>query len=175
MTTPMPDMPTVSVEECIRYLKGYCVDEKAASHLRSLSAECERLRTDKHFSDTSLDILAGIATQVSGIDCPKKSYADISKVLREMKARLDAAEAIVAKLPKTADGVPMIHGETYWYNGAMGDIIECHSELVVGTETCGCPTFSCYSTREAADAALVGGAKCKVASPANYPSREDRG
>jgi len=73
-------------------------------------------------------------------------------------------EAIVAKLPKTADGVPVVPGMTLWtrYFGVpiktqpeafiVTYISPAGGEFVIGNETTISIPNCCYSTREAAEA-----------------------
>jgi hypothetical protein len=79
------------------------------------------------------------------------------------KARAEAAEAVVAKLPKTADGVPITPGMELW--GSLGWNNEPAKATLRGTYAEGYsvgtpewgmnvrPEVECYSTREAAEAA----------------------
>jgi len=83
-----------------------------------------------------------------------------------IEARVKALEALVARLPKTADGVPIAGDMVVWLceEGAI------NPKIVWGTKWSGlCGTHilfehesrlpgECYSTREAAEAAEEGGA-----------------
>ena len=73
----------------------------------------------------------------------------------EIYDRIAELEAIVEKLPKTADGVAVVPEETVWFRG-MGLTVRWHHSLQrwAGVQGSWCPDISsCYSTREAAEAA----------------------
>ena len=87
--------------------------------------------------------------------------------IHRLLARLDALQALVDKLPKTADGVPVVDGDEL-YHPSVGDnsMFGVHAETKAywiwnsgpnegshWTDT----ISSCYSTREAALAAKVEG------------------
>ena len=88
---------------------------------------------------------------------------------KRLTDELRRLEAIVDKLPKTADGVRIILGETelYWRPPDYLDAQPCHLGkcicITIGTELGRCWVFgqtgskqlleNCYSTREAAEAA----------------------
>lgn len=114
MTTPPP---TVSVEECIDRLgdmahraedigvsPNECIYNAIISHLRSLSAEVERLKEtladEDRYTQGVIDTL-GLLYQ--WLDIPPMAENVNSERVRvtiaSLKARLEAAEAIVAKLP----------------------------------------------------------------------------
>lgn len=89
-----------------------------------------------------------------------RSYAAAIDIARR---RISAAEAIVAKLPKTADGVTMILGERYWIPSSIGQVFEQQQLIEIGLEEVVFGVLShldvirfpreCYSTRAAAEAA----------------------
>lgn len=89
--------------------------------------------------------------------------------LREQeKSRADRLQAIVDRLPKTADGVPIVPGMKVWFQRSRNHGWEVTAELVGGYYQSN-GDWSCidfdgdgardYSTREAAEAAKPGGAK----------------
>jgi hypothetical protein len=95
---------------------------------------------------------------------------ELARRLAEAEARAEAAEAVVAKLPKTADGVPVVPGQTVFANWPHGPTVRCYAKheahgpdmvvfgegsTVVNGLSCGIRVFvsDCYSTREAAEAA----------------------
>lgn len=83
------------------------------------------------------------------------SSADVAKPL---KAEIERLRAIVDKLPRTADGVPITPGMIVYY-AARGQVWdEMASEMFISAR-CSCPTperWSWYSTPEAAKAARGG-------------------
>jgi hypothetical protein len=96
----------------------------------------------------------------------RPSYAvveELARRLAEAEARAEAAEADVAKLPKTADGVPITPGMELW--GSLGWNNEPAKATLRGTYAEGYsvgtpewgmnvrPEVECYSTREAAESA----------------------
>lgn len=76
------------------------------------------------------------------------------EMLSRLLARLDALQAVVDRLPKTADGVPVVDDMDLWLT--IGDRVERHTSVVgvyVSYET-PMPIDSCvFSTRAAAEAA----------------------
>ena len=88
--------------------------------------------------------------------------------IRELRAERDRLAAIVAKLPTTADGVPIVPGMTLYIGGTDmgGDNVAGRDPYAVGTvaadhvwasqsdEPNACwPTDQCYATAAARDAA----------------------
>jgi hypothetical protein len=104
------------------------------------------------------DLRAEITDDAEWGDC-----GHLAKVAYELARRLAEAEAIVAKLPKTADGVPITPGMELW--GSLGWNNEPAKATLRGTYAEGYsvgtpewgmnvrPEVECYSTREAAEAA----------------------
>lgn len=89
----------------------------------------------------------------------KDQYLALSDAL----ARIDELEAIVAKMPRTADGVPIVAGDKLWCLLAGGFTrqidVKCGIEGTVMLDGdyyfTTCQPGDCYSTKEAADAALA--------------------
>ena len=89
---------------------------------------------------------------------------DFIDLIETLQQRVADLEAIVAKLPVTADGVPVVPGMSVWYPSPYdGEIYECRNVLrpsatyfpkdgrcQVSTQFIG--VSRCYSTREAAEA-----------------------
>jgi len=98
---------------------------------------------------------------LNGDDYWSAIYADI----RDAAAELERLEAIVAKLPVTADGVPVVPGERFWAEVPEGR--PRNEYLIIKSDPIGidCPRFhrpagsiaiiheECYSTRKAAEEA----------------------
>ncbi len=104
---------------------------------------------------------------------PDREYQKALDVIAEARVEIKRLKAIVAKLPVTADGVPVLPGETYYCcfeNTEDGDkwtVMECryvghaspHVDYdweIPGWPWDGCnspPGFAVYSTRAAAAAA----------------------
>ena len=147
---------------------------KAAKRVADLGAELLRVRTTAHGAAHALDAVG----QVLGIDV---SDRNASRVQREV----EYLKAIVDKLPKTADGVPVtlgmvvycdMSGRPGWssagYTVVAGEVGCENGEWC--SKMCGCLSESesrpvswafervseCYSTREAAEAAAKGN-KCE--------------
>jgi hypothetical protein len=91
----------------------------------------------------------------------------LERQLAAMTERAEKAEAVVAKLPRTKDGVSVVPGEdTVWQwecRGGKYQWVECEINIDYGyleTETDLVNTSrvpQCYSTREVAEAAAVEG------------------
>ena len=79
---------------------------------------------------------------------------DIARLLRTLAAEVDRLEAVVARLPKTADGVPLVDGDRVWVPDGT-EYIYSHpidTDLLYYRTECGVGLFAsaCYSTRDAA-------------------------
>lgn len=82
-------------------------------------------------------------------------------LLIEERQRSERLQAIVDRLPKTADGVPIVPGGDYWSNNDRGtfqwSVVELHQTAASGTfhgSPCVYESYDeCYSTREAAEKA----------------------
>lgn len=79
----------------------------------------------------------------------------IAAATAELRERCERAEAVVAKLPKTADGVPIPPGvHVYWkYNPQLEFIPLGRLSAVPAVGGASEPMSEMYSTREAAQAA----------------------
>ena len=96
------------------------------------------------------------------------------KEYRHLRAKIERLQEIVAKLPKTADGVPVVPGQAIWYwleknNGDVASPAEARQATSPILACCKIYCFNptsvmsdmdgwighrfCYSTREAAEAA----------------------
>lgn len=110
--------------------------------------------SDEEWRELSLDIDAIAA----------EKWVIPTALLRRMKARLDALQAVVDKLPKTADGVPVVPGMTCWrlhdYVGPLdGHVVAIRNNspritLAGQGQTVSFPTREVFSTRALAEAAL---------------------
>ncbi len=69
---------------------------------------------------------------------------------KQMRAERDRLQTIVDKLPKTADGVPVVPGIKVWHRDYLGVVTE---EAGVWKPPFPGLLVCCYSTREAAEAA----------------------
>lgn len=65
----------------------------------------------------------------------------------ELMAEVEELQAIIAKLPRTADGVPVVPGMTLFLLSGSGAIIPTHAKMYTDYEK------EYFSTREAAEAA----------------------
>lgn len=93
--------------------------------------------------------------------------------IEKLRAERDELRAVVERLPKTADGVPVHPGDEVWYGrlgprggmkgphsytvtvyGEVGDIHATGEEGGYMSESYGLRVSECYSTREAAEAAV---------------------
>jgi hypothetical protein len=74
--------------------------------------------------------------------------------VEEAATEIERLQAIVARLPKTADDVPMVPGMTLWnhYNGKVSRI-PCLDFISSNAPTRCCWDGKYYSTREAAEKA----------------------
>lgn len=75
---------------------------------------------------------------------------------KRLKERCAELEAIVAKLPKTADGVPVVPGDELWYRRSRGWLVVAETVGSYDDHNGDSHTVSleqCYSTREAAEKA----------------------
>lgn len=104
------------------------------------------------YSNDEVDYVVG-----PGID--PGNFDTVVDRLNEQHAEIERLRAIVERLPKTADGVPVTPGMAYWFEymdtpGEFGqlhasEIYNCNGDVVFNTY--------CYSTREAAEAARKAG------------------
>lgn len=103
-------------------------------------------------------------------------YGKDEAAIDEAVAELDRLHAIVELLPKTADGVPVVPGETQWavfcydrddpdeplrvsacnYVGNASDWTDGIKWEIEDCVDCRCEVIGVYSTREAAEAAKGG-------------------
>lgn len=95
-------------------------------------------------------------------DLVKRQYPHVATVVAAAKARIEAMEAVVEKLPLTKDGVRVVPGvDNVWRITWRGDIEQCEIEIRQPYAECEYyfvdPTEvpNCYSTREAAEAAIA--------------------
>jgi hypothetical protein len=84
-------------------------------------------------------------------------YNELARRLASVTAERDRLAEIVAKLPKTANGVPVVPGMDLWgwierYDGTPGAVHQQNWMTAKAEEIA-----KCYSTREAAEAAQRGG------------------
>lgn len=107
--------------------------------------------------------------QDAQMDAEAKYENDMSEMeadRQELEAQLSAAQAIIDKLPKTADGVPVVPGMKVWWshsNGNIDDAEVCELRdggcgVIIWDEATGrlahhLEYVACYSTREAAETA----------------------
>ncbi|MDF1700818.1 MAG: hypothetical protein P1V36_06635, partial [Planctomycetota bacterium] len=126
-------------------------------------------------SDTDIDeaatTIATLRSRVAELEMREDEYktivADISNAADAAEARVAELEAIVGRLPLTADGVRVVPGDLPWFefDGAMrqADDISLDSRsnrdgsfgmaFIVGDDCEWIPLSDCYSTREAAEKA----------------------
>ena len=88
----------------------------------------------------------------------KKTFQQWCEENDELRARIAKLEAIVEKLPKTADGVPVVPGQDVFdYNRYEVFVRHVEMEAFEYDDDGGKCAFGgihdCYSTREAAEAA----------------------
>lgn len=148
-------------------------DRKEALESRKLRAEIERLwGENRAITDRLEKVLCVIDTCRAEIDSSGGREVSIRDELRLRQAKVERLQAIVDKLPKTADGVPVVPGINVfrlWPNTALGcEAVREHtveathlngvSLLGVAHSTSGwgetpIPFDQIFSTREAAEAA----------------------
>lgn len=87
----------------------------------------------------------GLGEPIIGVDLYQASALNACDEIERL-------QAIVAKLPQTADGVPILPGQKVWGIFANKSIEEV--EIIRGSQGGMYP--GCYSTREAAEAAQKG-------------------
>ena len=105
----------------------------------------------------------------------REGLAETPRAALLLADEVERLRAIVGKLPKTADGVPVVPGETYWcaFGDNTGDydtdwvVLDCryvgyakpHVDYdweipgALWEGACSPPGFDVYSTREAAESA----------------------
>lgn len=77
--------------------------------------------------------------------------------IEAVEERIAKLEAVMAKLPKTADGVPVVPGMILYGPNQFDEIQEHYTELEVNGDPLHCQVCgNCYSTRAAAEAAQAG-------------------
>ena len=79
--------------------------------------------------------------------------------VKSLAAEVERLQAIVGRLPHTADGVPICPGDWIWITSTLGAIREkawstSHETVRSGANW---PLARCYSTREAAENAIARG------------------
>ena len=79
-------------------------------------------------------------------------------LLRWAADEIECLRAIVDKLPKTADGVPVVPGTRVWTSRAGGEPVWWADAVLVPA----IPWSDYWSTREAAEAAAKGEYRCRV-------------
>lgn len=92
----------------------------------------------------------------------QNGLAEMESAIDEKDSEIEHLQAIVDKLPKTADGVPIVPGMTVSVLANYGDGLRIHKLVVYDLTSIGCSDgdryhwdcHQCYSTREAAEAAL---------------------
>jgi hypothetical protein len=82
-------------------------------------------------------------------------------LMEEATAEIERLQAIVGRLPKTADGVPIAPGDVVWLIGSHCDPFQVTilNEIVIrypDKETSSHYPSWCYSTRKAAEQARAG-------------------
>ena len=81
---------------------------------------------------------------------------DFHEIIGKQRAEIERLTAIIDKLPKTADGVPVVPGMTVYYRG-MGGVVQTTNEMCVNAIKAAngfiLNPSGCYSTQVAADAA----------------------
>lgn len=84
--------------------------------------------------------------------------------LAHLLAKCDWQRTIIDKLPKTADGMPIVPGRTVWVVANYRNGLRIYKFVVYNLSSIGCSDgdryhwdcHQCYSSREAAEAALDG-------------------
>lgn len=93
----------------------------------------------------------------------EQQYLSLISAAHDLKERAERAEGIVAKLPRTADGVPFVYGNVYVIGTSGGEpyifVTTPATIRFVGDEPYiayrwGAKIARCFSTREAAQASL---------------------
>lgn len=106
----------------------------------------------------SCTLLAGIREAAAELD--RLREAELSALERmdqilnrtcELREQLDRLQAIVDRLPKTVDGVPVVRGDELWHGGKEY-VAEQVAYRRTNTRISMNPTF-CFSSREAENAA----------------------
>ena len=82
--------------------------------------------------------------------CP----ACLAQTCAEQAGKIERLQAVVAKLPKTADGVRVVPGMTVYHRDWQGKVTEERTSWAPPYPKVFC---CCYSTREAAEAAEAEG------------------
>lgn len=152
------------------YLCLECFAEIAAHKIRGTRQEQKR-KSDMDIEIPYVNITQGVPSEIwvaIGRDRYANEYElaiDVAQAVSQRKeAEIDRLQAIIDKLPKTADGVPVTPGMAIWPkleffvpNEQGGTVVLC----IVDTETgerimpydgaAGWQPEKCYSTREAAE------------------------
>lgn len=81
--------------------------------------------------------------------------AQVAAVMEYLCSRLNRLQAIVDKLPKTGDGMPVVPGMEVWVYDDLNDCFPSEEvEVEIPSILLGVEAWSdCYSTKEAAEAA----------------------
>jgi len=87
---------------------------------------------------------------------PHVASRQAARLLSDAADEIERLQAIIDKLPKTADGVPVVPGMTVYYRG-MGGVVQTTNEMCVNAIKAAngfiLNPSGCYSTQVAADAA----------------------
>ena len=128
---------------------------ETADTIRRLAFERDRLQGEAQRLKARLDEIETDEIMVSG------EIQEADERVAKAEAEVQRLKAIVEKLPKTADGVPIVPNKIYWIRGRDGirsirsDSIDVCQDgsLTVGYEGTYYEPEDLYSTREAAEAA----------------------
>ena len=109
------------------------------------------------------DYYASYLHVVEGLKCQQNQQ---DRLISDLRERLSAAEAVIAKLPKMAEGLPITPGMEVWFQMTRNHGWQTTAEMVAGyydkEKNWNAIDFDgkrFYSTREAAEAAKSKGAK----------------
>lgn len=124
-------------------LKPYCdaceMKWRAADEIDRLQAELDAKTTTLAYLQKNEDAAANVARQAA---------ANAIRECQRLRKDRDRLQAIVDRLPKTADGVPIYPGMTVFAR------LRCAvTEVDVPKVGCGGVYAQCYSTRDAAEKA----------------------
>lgn len=137
------------VDTAYRWATAFKHSQPTERHVKALAAEMERLQAIVDCCDA---------------ECLLDDSMTVNERVAVMAEKLREATAIVDKLPKTADGVPIVPGcDVVWIDTKVIGF-RCSSEIGIdgwvsfGDEYGCCRSRrvgECYSTREAAEAADI--------------------
>lgn len=96
--------------------------DAAVKRVSERESEILRIRTTGHAAAHALDVLG----QALGLQAEERSPADCQRAVDGLVKRAEAAEAVVERLPKTADGVPITQGMDIWLPWTRG---KAHAQL----------------------------------------------